>query len=248
MASRLRMIAGPNGSGKSTIKDTVAASIPGLLGVYINPDEIEKTIKASGTLDLAAFQVTTGCGQLQAFFSASSLVKKHAALLTQWRHIRVEGSSLIFAGIEANSYWASVVADFIRHRLLETGISFTFETVMSSPDKVAFLNQARQCGFRTYLYFIATEDPAINLSRIAYRVQAGGHAVPQEKVLQRYWRSLDLVPKAIAASNRAYLFDNSGAAPVWIAEVTDGEMLEMKVSQLPHWFEVAVWDKWGLES
>jgi len=36
---RLRMFAGPNGSGKSTIKSIISEE---LLGIYINPDEIEK--------------------------------------------------------------------------------------------------------------------------------------------------------------------------------------------------------------
>ncbi len=35
---RLRMFAGPNGSGKSTIK---AVLRPELLGVCVNPDELE---------------------------------------------------------------------------------------------------------------------------------------------------------------------------------------------------------------
>lgn len=54
---RLRMFAGPNGSGKSTIKDVVETSIPGLLGVYINPDEIEKCLRADGFLDLLPFKI-----------------------------------------------------------------------------------------------------------------------------------------------------------------------------------------------
>ena len=36
---RLRIFAGPNGSGKSTIKEVISKE---LLGIYINPDEIEK--------------------------------------------------------------------------------------------------------------------------------------------------------------------------------------------------------------
>ena len=39
---RLRMFAGPNGSGKSTFKSIIR---PELLGIYINPDEIEKDIR-----------------------------------------------------------------------------------------------------------------------------------------------------------------------------------------------------------
>ena len=38
---RLRIFAGPNGSGKSTIKEVISEE---LLGIYINPDEIEKHI------------------------------------------------------------------------------------------------------------------------------------------------------------------------------------------------------------
>ena len=37
---RLRMFAGPNGSGKSTVKD-LSNLPPKLLGVYVNPDELE---------------------------------------------------------------------------------------------------------------------------------------------------------------------------------------------------------------
>lgn len=36
---RLRMFAGPNGSGKSTLKEVIRAE---MLGIYINPDEIER--------------------------------------------------------------------------------------------------------------------------------------------------------------------------------------------------------------
>jgi predicted ABC-type ATPase len=51
---RLRMFAGPNGSGKSTIKSVIA---PSLLGVYVNPDEIEKEIRQSDFLNLNAYSI-----------------------------------------------------------------------------------------------------------------------------------------------------------------------------------------------
>jgi predicted ABC-type ATPase len=46
---RLRMFAGPNGSGKSTFKSIIR---PELLGIFINPDEIEKQIRDYGFLDI----------------------------------------------------------------------------------------------------------------------------------------------------------------------------------------------------
>jgi len=35
-----------------------------------------------------------------------------------------------------SAYFASVAADFLRRKLLENRVSFSFETAMSSPDKV----------------------------------------------------------------------------------------------------------------
>lgn len=144
---RLRMFAGPNGSGKSTIKDVLP---PQWLGIYVNADEIEKIIRADGCLSLAAFEVDADTQELQAFLLASTLLKK-AGLLAQASQLALVDGRVVFGPVAVNSYWASVLADFIRHKLLVSKVSFTFETVMSSPDKVAFLQKAQQAGYRTYL-------------------------------------------------------------------------------------------------
>ena len=81
--------------------------------------------------------------------------------------------------ISVNAYFASVTADFLRRKLLEQKKSFTFETVMSSPDKIELLRSAQNMGYRTYLYYVATSDPEINIERIQSRVKMGGHAVPE---------------------------------------------------------------------
>ena len=236
---RLRMFAGPNGSGKSTIKEVLPSQ---WLGVYLNADEIEKTVRADSCLNLATFQVKTDTQELQAFLQASGLLKK-AGLLAQVSQLTLVDGCVVFGPVVVNSYWASVLADFIRNKLLALKVSFTFETVMSSPDKVAFLQKAQQAGYRTYLYFVATEDADINVSRVKYRVQVGGHPVAEDKIRSRYVRSLGLLPQAVAYADRAYIFDNSGAERVWVAEVTDGLEIEMKTDEMPAWFKVALWDQ-----
>jgi len=236
---RLRMFAGPNGSGKSTIKAVIR---PELLGVYINPDEIEKEIRAYDFLDLKGFQVTTTEAEILAFFNDSVLLAR-AGLLDEAVSLRFSDDKLSFFDVAVDSYFASVAADFIRHKLLASGVSFTFETVMSSADKVSFLRKAQRHGFRTYLYFVATEDPIINISRVHNRVRLGGHPVPDEKVITRYVRSLALLPDAIRHADRAYIFDNSGAQKIWLAEVSGGTTLTMKTCLMPAWFKTAVWDK-----
>ncbi len=232
------MFAGPNGSGKSTLKSLLP---PALLGVYLNPDDMEKEMRANGFLDISAYGVTAAADEILAFFLNSSFLQS-AGLSGEAAHLRFSEGRLMFVDIKVNSYFASVAADFLRNKLLEQNISFTLETVMSSPDKVTLLGMAQLLGYRTYLYFIATDDPAINISRVRGRVERGGHTVPEDKIVSRYHRSLDLLMDAVSHTNRAYIFDNSSEehTHTWLAEITDGNELEMQTDQIPAWFKRAV--------
>ena len=238
---RLRMFAGPNGSGKSTIKAVVPEK---LLGVYLNPDEIQKDIEHHGFLDFAAYGVQTTRDEVLSFFTESALIQK-AGLGNEAARLQFTSQQLVFSHVEVNAYFASVAADFLRQKLLQQRVSFSFETVMSSADKVDLLKKAQQLGYRTYLYYIATDDPAINVSRVRARVNLGGHDVPEDKIISRYARSLRLLMEAVKHTNRAYLFDNSsqGADRLWVAEITEGKELELKCDPMPLWFQKAVWEK-----
>ncbi len=235
---RLRMFAGPNGSGNSTIKSVIR---PELLGIYINPDEIEKEIAQRDFLNLKNYGIESTEEEILPFFRESTLLAK-ADLLDEAHALRFNDNLLSFWEVSVNAYFASVASDFIRQKLIERGTSFTFETVMSSPDKVELLRKAQRRGYRTYLYYVATEDPLINISRVRHRVKMGGHPVPEDKIVSRYHRSLELLSEAIRYSNRAYIFDNSRHERIWIAEITDGVTLELKTDSLPAWFEKAVWN------
>jgi len=236
------MFAGPNGSGKSTLFRGILPEA--LRGVYLNPDDIEQEIRRAGVLDLAAYSVTAPAADLLQFLRESTFLR-NARLESEIALLTATESKLSFEGAKANAYLASAISDFLRHKLLETRLSFTFETVMSSADKVAFLTKAQKAGYRTYLYYVATEDPIINQSRVEARVKQGGHSVPIEKIPPRYHRSLELLPEAIRNSNRAYIFDNSGdqEKDTWLAEITDGKTLELKTEIVPAWFKRAVLDR-----
>lgn len=238
---RLRMFAGPNGSGKSTFKTMIRQE---LLGIYINPDEIEKEITRRGFLDLDAYQVTTAKQEILDFFNQSTLLEK-AGCLDEAFSLRFNDNKLSFHEVTVNAYFASVAADFIRQKLIECSKSFTFETVMSFPDKIELLRKAQSKGYRTYLYYVATENSDINISRVRYRVSTGGHLVPEDKIISRYMRSLDLLMQAVQFTHRAYIFDNSTHEHIWLAELTDGRTLEMKTDQMPAWFKKSLWDKFN---
>ena len=235
---RIRMFAGPNGSGKSTIKDYLA---PHQIGAYLNADELEKDLKHSQILRLENYHPDLNTNTLIQFLKQKK--RKQATdfipLLSTIPEISDDGS-IYFEKQEIDSYLCARIIDFIRMEFLRLKISFTFETVMSHISKVDFLKEAQKQGFKTYLYYVATVDPEINIGRVHYRVQEGGHTVPEQKIRERYYRSLDLLMSAIEASDRAYIFDNSshGEKAAFIAEIEKAEVLKLNpaVEYFPKWF------------
>lgn len=240
---RLRVLAGPNGSGKSTIKNELK---PEWIGVFVNADEIERGMReTSGTLDLKGLGITGEAadvlGRMEGHIRNSTFAQTlglHALLgnmtVDAGLHLRVPGPY--------DSYLASVLADATRRELLDERRTFTFETVMSSPDKLDFMKEARQQGYRVYLYFVATDDPAINVDRVRRRVKQGGHPVPAKKVRERYVRSIGLMTEACAIAHRAYVFDNSGSKHKLLVQVVDGHQMELEAATLPRWFiETELW-------
>ena len=237
---RLRMFAGPNGSGKTTVKNGLQRQ-PQWFGIYINPDELEKTIRETGILPLDPFDLTTSTEEIRNFFASFLLLQNHQLHATAGG-IECRAGGIDFSGLEMNSYYASVLADFLRRKALESSKSFSFETVMSAPDKVDLLREAQAVGYRTYIYYIATEDPAINIQRVKNRVAEGGHDVPEEKIVLRYHRSLSLLREAIRYTYRAFFFDTSEEESWYFAEATNGTSIELKSDEMPNWFQ-PIWDQ-----
>lgn len=235
---RLRMFAGPNGSGKTTLARRLSKefSSDGLIPLYcfINADEILRSLTENESLDLAVYDLSFTSSQIhQALLQAGRLPPSHPFISSA----QVIGTTLTALADACDSYAAAALADVLRDALLTAGRSFSFETVMSHPSKVAYFARAREAGYRTYLYYIATDEPRLNTARVHQRVVSGGHDVPQQKVLERYDRSLRLAHEAMAHAYRAFLFDNSDEDPVWLAELTPEGMLELKgVDSLPKWF------------
>jgi len=170
---RLRLVAGPNGSGKSTFTSHILKNYV-TLGVYVNPDEIAKT-----------------------------LIGDELARAKEAQQIAVQQ----------------------REQLLLENKSMTYESVMSHESHLAFLQRAKNIGYRTYLYFIGVEDPKINKERVKNREKLGGHGVPEKKITPRYIRSMAQLFEACLLVNRAYLFDNSLNGYYMVAEIHEGELI-----------------------
>ena len=104
---------------------------------------------------------------------------------------------------------AAQYATELRYRCIAEAKSVALETVFSSDEKLAFLDTALKSDFFVRLFFVGTDGPEINVSRIGLRVMEGGHAVPIDKVILRYQKSITNLATVLPVIHRAYIYDNS---------------------------------------
>lgn len=114
----------------------------------------------------------------------------------------------------------------MREELLREGKPFSFETVMSHPSRINELQLLKKAKYSVFLTFVTTNDPQKNVERVAQRVRdktTTGHGVPTEKIIGRYQRTLDLLPKAVEIADASYVYDNSiDGQPATLQAAFDG--------------------------
>lgn len=234
---RLRIFAGPNGSGKTTLFEALAENYD--TGIFLNADYIEKELSIKGFIDLSKYDLNLTEEDLQNFLQtnrAKSLISK-ANEAQQSIDIFIKENIIVDKEKDTHSYEGALISAFIRFHLQKNHIDFCFETVMSHPSKIEELIEAKNNGYKIYLYFICIDDPEVNVSRVENRVEKGGHDVSADKISSRYYNTLKNLISAIEQSDKCYLFDNSGAEFRMIAKINgDAMSLETDPEKLPNWF------------
>ncbi|MEA3383865.1 MAG: hypothetical protein U9Q20_04205 [Campylobacterota bacterium] len=70
--------------------------------------------------------------------------------------------------------------------------SFVIETTLSGKYLINYIKKAKKLGFDTTLIYLYLENPDSNISRVKNRVLNGGHHIPQNDIIRRYYRSKNL--------------------------------------------------------
>lgn len=177
-------------------------------------------------------------------------IAKHIDLTALWQEFGPERGLPIEAtrNTELAARLAQKVAFGLREDWIRDQLSFSYESVMSHSSHLDFFQRAKTSGYKTYLYYVCTSDPQVNLARVQQRVKLGGHDVPEDKIFQRYGRSLNFLFDMAKESRRSYFFDNSTRDMTFIAEVTpDGylDIVEKNFDKVqPTWFISSVIKRW----
>lgn len=233
MTPRLRMLAGPNGSGKSTLAAQLSSDYAVNLYRFLNADLLFAEVVQSHR---TACPLSIDNAELVQFVARSTYPREYKRPFESGE-IYIDGEDYLHLSANGiNSYSVAIVADFFKEQYLKHRISFSFETVFSHPAKIDVLRRAQAAGFKTYMYFVATENPVINVNRIKERVALGGHDVPEEKTRSRYLRCMEQVRYALPYLNRAYFFDNSTEQSIYLAEYESEVGFSLHSELLPSWF------------
>ena len=230
------MIAGPNGSGKTTFAGRLAKDYAVNFYSMLNADDVFAQVTRTHSF-FAPFPVDAET--LVAYAERTDYAETEKARF-RTGEIVVDSDCVRFLREGAvNSYTVALLVNFLQDEFLNRGISFSQETVFSHPSKVAALAKAKASGFRTYLYYVATDDAGINTDRVAERYALGGHDVPAEKIRARYARSLANLPAALPHLSRAFFFDNSGAEMRHLASFAEEGGFEcfIPAAERPRWFD-----------
>jgi predicted ABC-type ATPase len=99
------------------------------------------------------------------------------------------------------------------------------ETVLSTEKYRRLVELATSLGFTFQLFYVMLASPELNVERVRARVLKGGHDVPEAKILDRYWRSLEQLRWFLGAADEAEVWDNSAAEPQLVLSKAGGEVV-----------------------
>lgn len=251
---RLRVFAGPNGSGKSTVihyvRNIKVKKRPIDFGYYVNADDIAVELR-NNTFSFTAFELVVKPKAFTRVVMQSGLINEAFSLADFRSAFTLRNNNLRLKTPAAVERLAQIVADFLRKLLLEERKKFSFETVFSHPSKLEIMRQAAEAGYKVYLYFVSTESPEINKFRVKARKAKNGHDVPEDKIVSRYYRSLDLLYDASQLAYQVFFFDNSvdGENSVMFAHFKSfagkKKWDRIQKSGVPAWFKKYYSDKVG---
>ena len=104
---------------------------------------------------------------------------------------------------------AAQMAEAMREKYIKEHKSFTFETVLSTDRNLKLLKKAKAEGYFIRCIYVLTCDSNINVARVKSRESQGGHGVPEDKIISRYEKALDLIPELVKVCDVMHIYDNS---------------------------------------
>lgn len=125
------------------------------------------------------------------------------------------------AALQASRLMIQVMEDHVRRRE-----SFAVETTLAAQGYIKRIGEWRKLGYTVILVFLSLPDMEMAIDRVAFRVEQGGHDIPESVVRRRYLAGLRNLEIYKPLVNRWQVFDNSGPAPILLDEGASDDKVE----------------------
>ncbi len=103
--------------------------------------------------------------------------------------------------------------------LIDLEVDFAFETTLTTISYKNTIELARQRGYKITLLFFWLNDVKLAIERVATRVSEGGHNIPEDVIIRRYFKGLtNLINVFISICDYWIIIDNSTNPYKFIAE------------------------------
>ncbi len=108
---------------------------------------------------------------------------------------------------------------------LAAGDDFALETTLASRTLAPFVKRCKSAGYRFILIYVWLENADLAVSRVAKRVSAGGHHIPEDVIRRRYERGRSNFFSLYSdLADRWAVLDNSGDFTIEVAQFNDGDL------------------------
>jgi predicted ABC-type ATPase len=95
--------------------------------------------------------------------------------------------------------------------------SFAFETTLSGLAYLRHIHKWQQQGYKVSLYFLSLPTVDLAIERVAFRVQQGGHHIPEDVIRRRFAAGRKNFEQQYSPIvNDWALYDNAGEEPLLI--------------------------------
>ncbi|MBR0263639.1 MAG: zeta toxin family protein [Prevotella sp.] len=117
--------------------------------------------------------------------------------------------------------------------LLQKNESFSIETTLSTRSYFRLVEKSHQQGYDVTLLYFWLISPQQAIERVAERVAKGGHDIPKDIIIRRYWEGLDNLFKIYMPIVDTWILVNNSETPRSIV-ATGGRDQETSIKDNEH--------------
>ena len=92
---------------------------------------------------------------------------------------------------------------------IEDSRDYAFETTLGGNTIPLLISRAATEGHRVVIWYVGLDSPEAHIGRVRARVQRGGHDIPEDKIRERFDRSIENLITLLPHIHELKLFDNS---------------------------------------